>query len=119
LPADQQSLLNNMDRALEACDPRLASLFATFAWLTRDQGPPPTERLVPGECRVAVRLRAPWRLARVTVAIPVVLALGLMAAIIAIGVATSGWRECSPVSPHPQMQAPSAACGSSHDGSAR
>jgi len=38
LPADQQSRLNSIDRALEARDPRLASVFATFTVLTRDEG---------------------------------------------------------------------------------
>jgi hypothetical protein len=112
LPADEQSLLNTMDRALEARDPRLASLFATFTKLTRDQGPPRTERLVPSPGRLAAWRRAPYRLARASVAIPIVLAASLMAAIIAIGMATSGWSACSPVLQHPRMHSRVAACGS-------
>jgi Protein of unknown function (DUF3040) len=97
----QQSLLNGIDRALESRDPRLASMFAIFTRLTRDDGPPRSERLPrgSGRCRrMAGRARG---LARSSVAIPLVLVAGLMAAIIALGIATSNGAVCpSPSSRH-------------------
>jgi len=42
-----------------------------------------------------------------------------MAAIIAIGLATSGWSACSLASPHLQMHVRVAACDSPADGSAK
>jgi hypothetical protein len=90
LPTYQQSLLNGMDRALKARDPCLASMFAIFTRLTSDDGPPRTERLGPGPSSLAVALR--WT--RTSAAIPIVIVIALMAAIIALGVATSGGRVC-------------------------
>ena len=114
MPAHQQSVLNGIDRALESRDPRLASIFAIFTGLTRDDGPPRTERLarapnaVLNMLRAAIRraraamraaaLRArasaAMRRARASAVIPIVLVAGLMAAIVALGVATSGGAVC-------------------------
>jgi len=96
LPAGQQWLLNGMDRALRACDPRLASMFAMFTLLAGDDGLPPTERLAPIRGPLAGWLRALARRARAAASIPIVLAASLMAAIIALGVASSGWAGCAP-----------------------
>src|SRR5690242_3207747 len=90
LPTYQQSLLNGMDRALEARDPCLASMFAIFTRLNSRDGPPRTERLGPGSGSLAVALR--WT--RTSAAIPILIVIALMAAIIALGVATSGGRVC-------------------------
>jgi hypothetical protein len=92
LPTYQQSLLKRMDRALEARDPRLASMFAIFTRLTSDDGPPRAERLGPRSASLAVALR--WT--RTSAAIPVVIVIALTVAIIALGVATSGGRVCPP-----------------------
>src|SRR5258708_4604470 len=61
LPTRQQSVLNRMGHALEARDPGLASMFAIFAKLTRDDGPPRTEGLARGPNPVLVMLRAAVR----------------------------------------------------------
>ena len=94
MSAYQQSLLNGIDCALEARDPRLAQMFAVFTRLTGEDGPPRTERLVPGPNALAVALRGSVRWARATSAIPVMLVVGLLAAIVALGVATSGGPVC-------------------------
>ena len=83
-----------MDHALEARDPALASMFAIFTRLTRDDGPPRAERLARGPNPVLGVLRAGVRWARASAAVPVVLVAGLLAAIIALGIATSGGPVC-------------------------
>lgn len=92
LPTYQQSVLNGMDRDLEARDPGLASKFAIFTRLTRDDGPPPTEQL--GSCwsSLVVALRRTRKLA----ALPIILVIALMAAILALGIATSSGSACRP-----------------------
>jgi hypothetical protein len=45
LPACQERALHGMETALRACEPRLASLFAIFTRLTRDEEIPRTEQL--------------------------------------------------------------------------
>jgi len=120
LPTRQQSVLNGMGHALEARDPGLASMFAIFAKLTRDDGPPRTERLARGPNPVLVMLRAAVRWARASAAIPVVLVAGLMAAIIALGIATSGGPVCrSPASTTHAGQSRSALCRSTANGLAK
>jgi hypothetical protein len=47
LPACQERILSRIENALRACEPRLASRFAIFTWLTRDEEIPRTEQLVP------------------------------------------------------------------------
>jgi hypothetical protein len=92
LPTYQQSLLNGMDRDLEARDPGLASMFAIFTRLTRDDGPPRTERLRSGWSSLAAALRR----TRTSAAIPIILVIALLAAIFALGVATSSGSACRP-----------------------
>jgi hypothetical protein len=94
LPSYQQALLNGMDRTLEARDPRLASMFAIFTRLTRDDGPPRTERLAVRPSLAIRACRSGARLARASATIPVVLVAGLMAAIIALGILTSSGAAC-------------------------
>lgn len=96
LPSYQQTLLDGMDRALETRDPRLASMFAIFTRLTRDDGPPLSERLSRSPSQAALRLRAAIRWTRASTAVPIVLVACLMVAIIAIGVATASGRSCPP-----------------------
>jgi len=116
LPASQQSLLNGMDRALQARDPRLASMFAMFELLAGDDGPPPAERLAPVSRSLAGWLRALAGRARAAASIPVVLAAGLMAAVITLGVATSGWKGCSPAAQRSQTRSEVQRCGSRPSG---
>jgi hypothetical protein len=47
LPACQERILSGIENALRACEPRLASRFAIFTRLTRDEEIPHTEQLVP------------------------------------------------------------------------
>jgi hypothetical protein len=110
LPAGQQSLLNGMDRALEARDPRLASMFAMFTLLAGGDGLPPAELLAP--ITLAGWLRALARRARAAALIPIVVSAGLMAAVIALGVATSGWKVCSPAAQRWQTRSAVQTCGS-------
>jgi hypothetical protein len=106
-----------MDRALEACDPQLASMFAIFTALTSHEGPPCAERLARAPNPVLAGLRAPIRWARASAAVPIVLVVSLMAAIIALGMATSGGRACPPgTATHRAGPARSAACPSSANG---
>jgi hypothetical protein len=102
-----------MDHALEVRDPGLASLFAVFTQLTRDDGPPHTEQLARGRHSVLLILRAAVRWVRATAAIPITVAAGLMVAIIALGIATSGGPACpSAASTNHAGQSRSASCRS-------
>ena len=109
LPSYQQSLLNGMDSALEARDPRLASMFALFTRLTRDDGPPRTERLVIGPALWRRLLLVPARAAKTSATIPIALVAGLMAAIIALGIVTSRGSSC-PSGTHHVQQIRTALC---------
>lgn len=85
-----------MDRSLEARDPSLASKFALFTRLTRDDGPPRTERLIPGPGLMQRVVGVPGRLVKASATIPIMLVAGLMAAIIALGIVTSRGAVCPP-----------------------
>jgi hypothetical protein len=54
LPASQQCVLNEIERALLSDDPRLGTLFAVFSRLMRDQAMPATEHVGAGLRRPAV-----------------------------------------------------------------
>jgi len=116
LPAGQQSLLNGMDRALRERDPRLASMFAMFALLAGDAGPPRTEGLAPAPGPIACWLRALAGRVRAAASIPILLAAGLMAVVIALGVATSGWKACSPSAQRWQTRSAVHTCGTRPSG---
>jgi len=113
LPVYQQSLLNGMERALETRDPRLASMFAIFVQLTKDDGPPRTERLEPGPRLPQRLLDTGMAWARASATIPIVLVAGLMAAIIALGVATSSGPVCPAAMARHDGQISASACESS------
>lgn len=113
LSSYQQSLLNGMDRALEARDPRLAAMFALFTRLTREDGPPRTERLASRPSLWRRLLLVPPRVAKASAAIPIVLVAGLMAAIIALGIVTSQASPCPPASADHVKQVRTAICQSS------
>jgi hypothetical protein len=92
-------------------------MFAIFTRLTRDEGPPSTERLARGPNPLLNVLRACVRWARATSAIPIVLVAGLMAVIIALGIATSGGPVCrSAPSLNHAGQSRSALCRSTANG---
>jgi hypothetical protein len=57
LPACQERVLHGMETALRTCEPRLASLFAIFTRLTRDEEIPRTEQLEPTPWLSRRRLR--------------------------------------------------------------
>lgn len=117
MPTYQQSLLNGIDRALETRDPRLAAMFAIFTRLTRDDGPPLTERLARGPSNAAIALRRAARWAGASAAVPIVSVASLMVAIIALGIVTSSASACPPAAAsHPLGPAGSAACQSSANG---
>jgi len=102
---------------MEARDPRLAQMFAIFTRLTREDGPPRTERLARGPNALAVAVRSSVRWARASSAIPIMLVVGLLAAIVALGVATSGGPVCPPTAVlHHAGQAKPGACPTSANG---
>jgi hypothetical protein len=61
LSARQQRMLDGIERMLQASEPKMASMFAIFTRLTKDEGPAMTERL--RSRLLAHRLLAPWLLA--------------------------------------------------------
>jgi hypothetical protein len=79
LTASEQRALARIERVLQARDPRLRSLFATFTSLTSREALPEREQLR----RRAWRLRAP-------------LAVMLIAASVAIGVLSGASQACGP-----------------------
>jgi hypothetical protein len=118
LSAYHQSLLNGIDRALAARDPGLASKFAIFTRLTRDDGPPRTERLARGPSPTERLLQMPLRVAKASATSPIVLVAGLMAAIIALGIVTSRGPVCSTsaMTAHQFVQMRASGCESSAHG---
>jgi hypothetical protein len=57
LPARQQRLLDRIERTLRATEPHMASKFAIFTRLTKDEGPARTEQLRGFRLPVLRRLR--------------------------------------------------------------
>jgi hypothetical protein len=91
-------------------------MFAIFTRLTGDDGPPRTERLVsgPGALQRAAGVARDWMKASVT--IPIVLVAGLMAAIIALGMATSSGSACPSATSRPVGHTRTALCQPSANG---
>jgi hypothetical protein len=122
LPACQERILSGIENALRACEPRLASRFAIFTRLTRDEEIPRTEQLVPqtwlrrmltsaGRAfrflfprprpRGSTGVRAPGRPAarlRAAVVLPVLL-IAMASATVATAIA--GTQTCSPAPRRP------------------
>jgi hypothetical protein len=115
LPACQERILSGMEKALKACEPRLASRFAIFARLTRDEELPRTEQLMPpswlqrvlasigqawrflfprSRSRGIAAMRAPGRAAglRAAVVLPVLL---IVMASVTVVTAVAGTHPCS------------------------
>jgi len=107
-----------MDRALEARDPGLASKFAIFTRLTKDDGPPRLERLARGPSLTQRMLQIPVGVLRSSATIPIMLVAGLMAAIIALGIVTSRGGVCPPsvTTAHQFAQMRAGTCESSAHG---
>jgi hypothetical protein len=59
LPAHQERILHGIESALRTCEPRLASRFAIFTRLTKDEDLPPREQVVPQAW--PKRVAAAWR----------------------------------------------------------
>lgn len=75
LPARQQRALAGIEAALQASEPRLASMFVVFTELTKDEGPAVTERLGGLRPRVGGGIRT-------LVLIPVVFAMLITGAVL-------------------------------------
>lgn len=87
LPACQQRALDKIESTLQAREPRLASMFAIFARLARDEAVPRTESLRAGTCRPWSWLGGLTATPRVIVAIPLV--FGFMVLLVFLAVMTS------------------------------
>ena len=96
LPACQQRALDGIESALRACEPRLASMFAIFTRLARDEAVPRTESL-----RARTRLRWSWlggltATSRTIMAVPLV--LGFMVLLVFLAMNRPAAHGCGPVS---------------------
>jgi hypothetical protein len=103
LPACQQRVLDTIENALQRREPRLASMFAMFTRLNKNEGAPRTERLNPPWWAWSRRGR-PRHPAGSTVAARVLLLIPLAAIVVltAVFLATNGSRvPCMPTGgPH-------------------
>lgn len=120
LPACQERILSGIENALRVCEPRLASRFAIFTRLTRDEELPRTEQLMPQPwlrrvlaaagraCRILhprsrgiAAMRAPGRPAarlRAVVVLPVLL---IMMASAMVAAAMASTHTCAPAPRRP------------------
>ncbi|HKB29859.1 MAG TPA: hypothetical protein VKD26_03400 [Streptosporangiaceae bacterium] len=94
LPARERRRLNGIQGALDRSDPRLASLFATFSRLTREEDMPPVERLRVRADRFAARGKYMKRavLGRLRLILIAPVALAATAGALLIG----GWSSGGP-----------------------
>jgi len=83
LPAGQQRVLDRMESALQACEPRLASMFAIFTRLTRAEAVPRTESLPAGA-----------RFARIRRFVAIPLVLGYVALFVFLAVTSPAVHGC-------------------------
>jgi len=95
LPACQQRALDGIETALQVREPRLASMFAIFTRLAKDEAVPRTESL-----RAETRVAWSWlggltATRRTIVAIPLV--LGFMVLLIFLITNSSAAHACGPV----------------------
>jgi hypothetical protein len=96
LPACQQRALEKMESALQACEPRLASMFAIFTRLARDEAVPRRESL-----RAETRVAWGWlgglaaATPRAIVVIPLV--LGFMVLLVFLAMSSPAGHGCGPV----------------------
>jgi hypothetical protein len=90
LPAGQQRVLNAIEDALQASEPRLESMYAIFARLTRSEGGPDREQIrAPGW-----RARPGWQaLAQALLISPLVAALAVLGLLVGMS-ATGGRVTC-------------------------
>jgi hypothetical protein len=87
LPSCQERILAGIENALRTGEPRLASRFAIFTRLTRDEELPGTEQLAPRP-----RLVSRWR-RRALVLVPLML-IAVVTALVAAGLSSA--RTCRP-----------------------
>lgn len=100
LPACQQRVLDHIENTLQRREPRLASMFAMFTRLNKNEGAPRTETLEPARWWATV-----WGLARrpPAVLIPLTLLMVMFAVIIGM---SSPPVSCPPASgPHGMVAA--------------
>jgi hypothetical protein len=96
LPACQQRVLDGIERGLQTCEPRLASMFAIFTRLTRDEAVPQRESLRPGADLAGTWPGGgPTATLRAIVFIPLV--LGFMALFVFLAMNSSIAHGCGPV----------------------
>lgn len=86
LPASEQRVLNAMEDALKASEPRMTAMFAMFGKLTRGEEPTDAERLPRGRL---TRLRPGTSY----LLIPVLAAVALVATLV-VGLAAGGLSGC-------------------------
>jgi hypothetical protein len=95
LPACQQRALDGIESGLQACEPRLASMFAIFTRLAKDEAVPRTESL-----RAETRVARSWlhgltATPRAILAIPLI--LGFMALVVFLAMNGPAAHGCGPV----------------------
>jgi Protein of unknown function (DUF3040) len=86
LPTGQQRVLDRIETDLEACEPRLRSMFAIFTRLTRDEGAPRTESLRP-RGRLTFQART---------VITAAILVGLVALSVLMALSSSAGHGCQP-----------------------
>ncbi len=113
LPARQERALEQIERALQACDPHLSSMFAMFSKLARDEEVPRLEKLQAPSSPLRdwlKRVAQPWTRRRATrrawatgapgtrlraiILVPIVLLA--LAPVAFVGRGTQGVSHCSP-----------------------
>jgi hypothetical protein len=92
LPACQQRVLDHIENALQHREPRLASMFAMFTRLNKNEGAPRTETLEPQRWWTVA-----WSRARRPPALLIPLALLLVMTAVVIGMSSSR-ISCPPAS---------------------
>jgi hypothetical protein len=100
LPARQQRLLDDIESAIEAREPRMAAMFAIFTRLTRGEGLPSVERLTrPVRAKRRPGLLRPGMLTLLPMAAVLTFLAGFL-----IALATGGASACATTSSTVQHQ---------------
>jgi hypothetical protein len=110
-------VLDRIETDLEGCEPRLRSMFAIFARLTRDDGAPRTESLRP-KARRLLWTSPDGKLTgtlHALIAIPVI--AGLVALSVCLAIASSTAHSCAPTWAHGAAR--TASCQSAQQSPAR
>jgi hypothetical protein len=98
LPACQQRILDGIAGTLQACDPRMASLFSIFTRLTRQEPMPRREELDgSGRLRRTLRGIRGLRLARLRSIVLIPVALAAIIGLLMLSPMAASPRLCGPV----------------------